>query len=162
MSTKLHMPNFDQSRASSETEQRYLLADSVSPSESASAIADIDGDGDRTPRARSPHRASATLETARHQSIAEPERAHTQATYRGFASEQAYMDALRAWADSKRFAAPTETTLLGFYGETTMEEYASRPPALQPLELRKKWKAMRASRQEQKLKRNDERRATIA
>lgn len=164
MSTKMHIANFEEPRSSSETEQRYLLAESICPSESASAITDVYGDGDRTPRARSPTReAETTVATGhRHQSIAAPEQAHTQGQYHGFKSEQAYLDALRSWAESRRYTTPSETSIIGFYGTTSMDEYASRPPALQPLGIRKKWKSLKASRQEQKVKKLDERRATIA
>lgn len=164
MATTLRMPTFDPPRSSSETDQRYLLADSVAPSESASMITDtVDGDGDRTPRARSPlGHCDPTEPVTRHQSIAAPEGAASQGSYRGFKSEQAYLDALRAWAEGRKYAEPTNTTLVGFYGTTTMAEYADRPPAFQPLGLKRKWKAMKANRQEEKAKRNEERRATIA
>jgi hypothetical protein len=46
--------------------------------------------------------------------------------YRGFPSREAYLEALEEWADSQRYYEP-ETSLRGFYGETTLESYASRP-----------------------------------
>lgn len=47
--------------------------------------------------------------------------------YRGFPSEAAYFTALSEWAESKRYIQPTNNTLLGFYGDTSMEALASRP-----------------------------------
>ncbi|KXT17977.1 hypothetical protein AC579_9615 [Pseudocercospora musae] len=46
--------------------------------------------------------------------------------YRGFASEAAYLEALREWAESKRYIQP-DSSLVGFYGDTTMETLASKP-----------------------------------
>lgn len=47
-------------------------------------------------------------------------------SYRGFPSEQAYLDALKAWADSKTYYE-TEEQLRGFYGTKTVENYLSQP-----------------------------------
>lgn len=50
-----------------------------------------------------------------------------------FTSEEAYLAELRAWIHEKQFYQPGEMTtdgsrtLVGFYGKTTMEEYANRP-----------------------------------
>jgi len=101
-------------RASTETDRRHLLAESVSHSE-ASSVIDVESvDGERTPRARSPVSASKATDTS------------TQG-YRGFPSKAHYLAALNAWADSKRYLEPSDSTLPGYYGQTTMEEYASRP-----------------------------------
>lgn len=165
MASALRVPDYDQRRSSTDTSRRSLRAESIAPSDSESMITLTNDDGDRTPRAHSPSRASvmshATL-APRHQSIAAPEQASAR-PYRGFASEEAYLNALRAWADGKRFAEPTETTLVGFYGTTTMAEYASRPPPPgMNLNLRKKWKERRASKQLEKQQKQNERRATVA
>jgi len=46
--------------------------------------------------------------------------------YRGFASKDAYLEALRVWVEEQmHFQADVQMT--GFYGKTTMEEYKSRP-----------------------------------
>lgn len=168
---------FDQARASTDTDRRHLLADSATASSAASTISSLHS-GERTPRAHSPARSLAVaaasqeesspsqLRTpARHQSIAAT--APHRQPYRGFASEEEYLAALRAWADSKRFVEPTDTTLHGFYGETTMDELASRPPALEGLGLRKKWRARKASKLEERTRKmgvetGGERRATVA
>ena len=62
------------------------------------------------------------------------------------------MAALQEWAEEKKYIQP-QKQVIGFYGDKTMEEYASGPG----LELgwRKKWKA----RKEQKM---EKRRASAA
>lgn len=47
-------------------------------------------------------------------------------TYRGFASQDAYMTALREWADSKMYYEGSEQ-LRGFYGTKTLETYLTQP-----------------------------------
>lgn len=140
-----------QPRASTETDRRQLLAESIAPSESSSIISH--GDGDRTPRAHSPapsttgsaFRIPAGQRHDRHASIATP----APQPYRGFPSEAHYLAALNEWAESKKYIQQTDTTLYGFYGETTMEEYASRPK-MEGLGLRRKWKARKEAKQEGK------------
>ena len=151
-------------RASTETDRRHLLADSVSPSESASIISDYT-DGERTPRAHSPVRASVSggsLSQVRIPAGQSHERRKTLADaapaskpYRGFSSEAQYLEALQEWAEEKKYIYH-DTRLTGFYGKTTMEEYASRPPV--ETGLKKKWKARKARKEEQKA----ERRNTVA
>lgn len=72
--------------------------------------------------------------------------------YRGaYASEEAYLAALRKWASSKQYYQPGELShdgdngLVGFYGPTTLEEYAARPTLAAEIRQRR-----------------DERRATVA
>ncbi|EMC96278.1 hypothetical protein BAUCODRAFT_469676 [Baudoinia panamericana UAMH 10762] len=129
-------------RPSTETDRRYLLADSVAPSESASMITEIYGDGDRTPRARSPassiRRAAPTVARSsspfripagaafeRRDTIADP--TTVPKPYKGYPSEAHYLNALHAWADSHRYTQPTDTAVYGFYGNVTSDEIASRP-----------------------------------
>ena len=104
---------------------RKLIEDncSIAPSDSISCA---DGDteaGSITPRATSPARSTTTTTTRRSSSTVQTSDVQS---YRGFASEAEYLAALRAWADSKKFAEPDDA-LVGFYGQTTMEEYCSRP-----------------------------------
>lgn len=88
-------------RASTETDSRHLLAESVSHSE-ASSVIDVEiVDGERTPRARSPVSASKATDTS------------TQG-YKGFPSKAHYLAALNAWADSKRYLEPSDSTLPGY------------------------------------------------
>ena len=42
-------------------------------------------------------------------------------SYRGFPSRQAYLEALREWAEEKMYYHPTEQ-LRGFYGQKTVDE----------------------------------------
>ncbi|KAF2478736.1 hypothetical protein BDY17DRAFT_305756 [Neohortaea acidophila] len=121
-------------KPSTETDRRHLLASSASsiaPSDSVSVITARhgDNDGDATPRARSPAR-----------SIATTTKTSTSQPYRGFPSEEAYLAALRAWADGQKFTS-FDTSLIGFYGERTAEEIASQPRP--EFGLRKKWRARR-------------------
>ncbi|KAL9055376.1 MAG: hypothetical protein Q9162_003573 [Coniocarpon cinnabarinum] len=50
-----------------------------------------------------------------------------------FLSEEAYLDALRAFVSEKQYFRPgelsgdTDAGLVGFYGKTTMEDYTNRP-----------------------------------
>jgi hypothetical protein len=121
-------------RPSTETDHRHLLADSVAASSAASTVG-----GDITPRAYSPST------TPRVHSIAEPQ------PYRGFPSEAAYLDALRAWAEEKKYLR-CDTELKGWFGTTTTEEYASRPKVELGLNLglREKWRARKGRRREAK------------
>jgi len=137
-------------RKSTETEdRRYLLADSIAPSESASMIYDIEGEGDRTPRARSPNRASGRPASLR--SVATT----VTTSYRGFPSEAEYIAALEQWADQYRYNVP-EKALIGFFGKNTAEELASRPAP--QIGLRKKLR----ERKERKVAKQEERRNTVA
>ena len=104
-------------------------------------------DGDRTPRAHSPALSTSTAHERR-ATIAAP------TTYKGFPSEAHYLAALNEWAESKKYVQSTDTTLLGFFGETTLEEYAKRP-GVEGLGLRKKWKARKEARQEAKMARRN-------
>jgi hypothetical protein len=45
----------------------------------------------------------------------------TDQSYRGFPSEQAYLNALKAWAESKMFFEADEV-LTGFYGKNTVDD----------------------------------------
>ena len=101
-------------RTSQETERRHLL----SPSQTTTPVASIlDFDHQSTP--------NSGQTTPRARSLAPTETTQTQQqqgqTYRGFPSEAAYLEALRQWAESKKYVQP-ELGLRGFYGEVTMEE----------------------------------------
>lgn len=152
-------PNFTMDpRSSSETDRRYLLADSVAPSESASMIDYSEAEGShRTPRAHSPvsvirhpessrARIPAGAAYERRDTIATPSQTPLQ-PYKGFPSEAHYLAALHAWAESKKFLEP-ESHLVGFYGQKTMEEYASAPKI--ELGIKKKWRARKDARRESK------------
>ena len=52
---------------------------------------------------------------------------YSAAKYGIYGSEAEYLAALKAWVQEKAFVEPSETTLVGFYGKTTMEEYANKP-----------------------------------
>lgn len=143
-----------QRRSSTETDRRHLLSESVAPSETTSII---DFDGNMTPRAQSPVRASQLTtqlrEHERRDTIAETTPA--QRPYRGFDSEEEYLEALREWAEEKKYISHS-MTLTGFYGGTTMQEFASRPGV--EIGLKKKWKERKARKEEKKA----ERRNTVA
>ncbi|KAF2772265.1 hypothetical protein EJ03DRAFT_324692 [Teratosphaeria nubilosa] len=142
--------NFTSSpRSSTETERRHLLAESLAPSEPASMV-----DGDRTPRAHSPAPSEQTerfripaagQQYDRRGTIANP--TTEPRPYRGFPSEAHYLAALHAWANNKKYLEPTDTTLYGFYGERTMEEYNRGKQPIQGLGLRKKWKARKQAKE---------------
>ena len=154
MSALLSSKSATQARTSTETDRRHLLADSVAPSESASMIYVDETEGDRTPRAQSPARSS--MASARRETIADP----TPRPYRGFPSEEAYLDALREWAESKKYIQ-YDRGLQGFYGSVTMQDYASRPPV--EIGLKKKWRARKARKEEKKeANKQSERRNTVA
>lgn len=160
-----------QRRDSAESERRHLLADSVAPSESASIITDITGgDGDRTPRARSPASSVRHVEAdtrskipanqqpyPRRDTMADP--SSVPAPYRGFPSEAQYLAALNQWAESKKYIETTDTALIGFYGATTMEEYASRPT--QDLGIKKKWRARKEAKRAKQEDKSGARRTTV-
>lgn len=61
--------------------------------------------------------------------------AYTPARYRGHATEEEYLAALRAWAEEKLYTEPADkSTLVGFYGAETMKERIARQPP--PLKMR--------------------------
>jgi hypothetical protein len=146
--TQLALPySLKQPRTSSETDRRHLLADSVAPSETSSIITD----GDRTPRAHSPAPSTDTqrrfripANTERRGTIADPTTTPNQQPYKGFPSEAHYLAALSAWADSKKYVEPTEMSLHGFYGHTTMQEIAARPG--QDFGIKRKWREIKEAR----------------
>lgn len=146
MSVQMTKTSATQPRRSTDTEERHLLADT------ASIVTSIYTEGDRTPRATSPAARVSQSAPALQQ----------QKPYRGFASEQEYLNALHAWADNKRFETVTNAALVGYYGTTTMEEYASRPPAFQGLGLKKKWKARKASKTLEQSKGSERSRTVVA
>jgi len=149
-------PNFTlQPRSSTETDRRHLLSDSIAPS-AATSVIDL-SDGEQTPRAHSPANSSRTAHGAnvgqdsRRGTIADP--STQQRPYRGFPSEAAYLAALHDWAESKKYIQTGEGALYGFYGDTTMEEYAARPKI--ELGLKKKWKARKEAKQEARMSRRN-------
>ena len=145
-----------QPRPSTETDRRHLLAESEAPSKATSIIGS-DADGDRTPRASSPARDSSRqfrIPSGRRDTIADP--TPVSKPYKGFPSEAHYLAALREWADEQKYIK-YDTMLSGFYGPTTLEEYASRPPV--EIGLKKKWRERKAKKEERKAA---ERRNTVA
>lgn len=110
-------------RQSTETDRRHLLTGSTCPSETSSFVEVEAGDGERTPRAQSP--ASAATRFNSQQQETTVDLAHQ--GYRGFPSRAHYLAALNAWAESKRYLEPGDSGISGYYGQTTMEEYAQRP-----------------------------------
>ncbi|KAK5730508.1 hypothetical protein LTR15_000445 [Elasticomyces elasticus] len=135
-------------------DRRHLLSDSVAPSSAASIVTDIsDGDGDRTPRAHSPAPSYRLTDeryripsSQRRDTIADP--TTIPQPYKGFPSEAHYLAALHAWAEGKKYIEPTETSLYGFFGHTSLQEYASKPPL--ETGLRRKWRARKEAKKEQK------------
>ncbi|KAK1072014.1 hypothetical protein LTR12_003418 [Friedmanniomyces endolithicus] len=142
--------------SSTETDRQHLLADSVAPSRAASFITN---DGDRTPRAHSPapshlptdHPSAFKIPAAstghphpRRDTIADPSPAPQ--PYRGFPSEAHYLAALHAWADQQRYVDPGKTTLYGFYGHQSLQDYASKPPM--EIGIRRKWRERREAKKE--------------
>ena len=140
-------------RASTETDRRHLLSESVAPSETSSLYSYQDGD--RTPRAQSPTRFTSP-QPLRRDTLTDP----TPRPYKGFPSEAAYLAALHEWAEEKKYITPN-TQLFGFYGHTTMSDYASKPRPQMSMDLKKKWRERKARKEEQKLA-VQERRNTVA
>lgn len=127
-------------RSSTDTDRRHLLQpDSLAPSETTSIVTATDGDcilWDHSPASPQPSRR-------------ETELAPSSRPYRGFPSEAHYLAALRAWAESRQYADPFETGLIGFYGTSTMGEMASKPPpTFEGLHLKEKWRARRERKKE--------------
>lgn len=114
-------------RTSQETDRRHLLSDSLPPSAAPSILSYADStlDGDRTPRAHSPAPSTQTQTT------------QTPQTYRGFPSEAHYLAALREWAEDHQYEKKPDVGF-AFYGEKTMQDYASQPRV--ELGLRRKWR----------------------
>ncbi len=141
MTTKILQHKFTPPPRSSTATERWnlLQPDSLAPSETASFVTVTDLD--RTQQAHSP--------APRHPFRLETEPAPSSRPYRGFPSEAHYLAALRAWAESKQYAEPFETGLVGFYGTKTMGELASKqPPTFEGLRLKEKWRARRERKKE--------------
>ncbi|KAK4631512.1 hypothetical protein CLAFUW4_02570 [Fulvia fulva] len=142
-----------QPRASTETTSRTRhdtttpsRPASIAPTDTTSILTAVD-DGEATPRALS----------------LAPTLVETRTTYRGFPSEAAYRAAFHEWAESKRYNQQDDTALIGFYGETTMEELAARPRA--EFGLSRKWrerKERKAQRQQLQQQQQQGRRQTMA
>ncbi|KAK0508945.1 hypothetical protein JMJ35_008316 [Cladonia borealis] len=65
------------------------------------------------------------------QSLLPPYSPPTTTSYRGHASEAAYLAALRAWAEDKMYSTPQDKCALpGFYGRETMRECIDKNPEL--------------------------------
>lgn len=135
MATTMESQHFQpEPRPSTETDRRHLL----SQSESTSRATSIYDSGEQTPRAHSPPPA---YDDKRRATVDVPV---IERPYRGFPSEAAYLAAFAEWAESKRYVQQ-DTNLVGFYGETTMAEYASRPKV--ELGLSKKWRERKARKE---------------
>ena len=71
--------------------------------------------------------------------------AYTPAKYRGHATEEEYLAALRAWAEEKLYTQPADkSTLVGFYGAETMKERIARQPPPLKMRIGRKRKESRA------------------
>lgn len=125
MTTQLQPTKQPSPRPSTETDRRHLL----SPSQATSLY-----DSDQTPRA-------SLEQQPRRGTVADPTLQHP---YRGFPSEAAYLQALHEWAESKKYVQQ-DKNLVGFYGETTMQEYAARPR--QEFGLSKRWREHKAKKE---------------
>ncbi|TKA25562.1 hypothetical protein B0A50_05423 [Salinomyces thailandicus] len=166
-------------RSSTETDRRHLLAaDSIAPSESASMV--NYNPGDETPRAHSftstttttattptrtprpssdqpppyhnqrPNTLPSPFQQPQPQPQPQPQQQQQPQPYKGFPSQQAYLTALQDWAESKKYIQVGDNGLTGFYGTTTMEQYASKPKVEigLGLGLRRKLRARREARAE--------------
>ncbi|CAK4031137.1 Hypothetical predicted protein [Lecanosticta acicola] len=113
-------PHSEQSRppsiAPSETSTQYLQEQQQEQ--------DDDNNNNRTPRATS--LASTRAPSLTSTLVADDSHRQRQQRYKGFPSEEAYLAALREWVESKKYIQ-TDATMVGYYGTTTMDEYASRP-----------------------------------
>lgn len=154
----------DESRSHLDTSRGEHLNDSTAASTAPSAettSADSHDGGECTPRAGSPapsvysEATSATL-VSRRTSIAT-----NSESYRGFPNEEAYLNALRAWIEEKKYIQPNEdsNTLSGWYGTKTMDDYIESSEKPLELSLFKRWRERKAERKEEK---SNKRRASAA
>lgn len=145
-------------RSSNETDRRALLqstSTSAAPSmRTASIYTDLDGE--RTPRAGSPvpsfrSHATSTTPASRHSSIA----TESPRPYKGFPSEEAYLNALRAWVEEKKYIQPTEETtmLQGWYGTKTMDDYIQQSGPAPEMSSFRRWRERKAEKKEEKKRR---------
>lgn len=147
------------SRSSTETDHRALLSrsnnTSAAPSIGTASIY-TDTDGNRTPRAGSPvpsfkSHTPSTISISRHSSIA----SEAPRPYKGFPSEAAYLEALRAWVEEKKYIQPSEesTMLQGWYGTKTMDDYIQQSGPAPEMSSFKKWRERKAEKKEEKKRR---------
>ncbi|KAK6439177.1 hypothetical protein LTR95_004613 [Oleoguttula sp. CCFEE 5521] len=123
-----------QTRSSTDTDRIHLLAPSLAPSIAPSS----------RPTTRAPSPSGTLTPRASSPSQQPPSTPQPEQPYRGFPSRAAYLSALQAWAESKKYLEASSAAgkeLKGFYGEVTMAEIAGRPRVkLEGLGLRKKWR----------------------
>jgi len=84
-----------------------------------------------------------STETPRVDSTPAPE-SGTPKPYKGFPSEQAYLAALREWAEERQYIR-FDTELVGWQGRKTMEDYANQPGV--EFSWRTRMKARKAEKQ---------------
>ncbi|KAL1306358.1 hypothetical protein AAFC00_005071 [Neodothiora populina] len=76
-------------------------------------------------------------------------------SYKGFPSEAAYLDALRAWAEEKKYVQPDNTsqTLIGWFGTRTLEEHSPTAGQSQKSSLLKRWRMKKEAKREERTRR---------
>lgn len=58
-------------------------------------------------------------------------RSHGNEPYKGFPTQEAYLSALHEWAETKKYLPVGDNGVTGFYGTTTLEEYARKEPKVE-------------------------------
>lgn len=141
---KKHSPAMmdNRPRASSSTERRAMLSGASTQRPLASRSTSYNSAASMTPRGSPTIRGSPVFST-RHRGNSNPSfllppaslstlnnpRSRTSKKkpqgYKGFESEEAYLDALKEWAEEKKYIQPSDeaTMLTGFYGAKTINDY---------------------------------------
>ncbi|KAI7522521.1 hypothetical protein KC331_g19191 [Hortaea werneckii] len=60
-----------------------------------------------------------------------PHHNHGNKSYKGFPTQEAYLAALHEWAETQKYLPVGDNGVEGFYGTTTLEEYARKEPKVE-------------------------------
>ncbi|RMY84573.1 hypothetical protein D0862_11377 [Hortaea werneckii] len=129
-----------------DTKPKVKMTESVTPAESAPTTTAVRKNNNNNSSAppQTQHPALATLQTPRISTEDPPpaysERPahipdiqskphhHGKKPYKGFPTQEAYLAALHEWAQTQKYLPVGENGVAGFYGTTTLEEYARKEP----------------------------------
>ncbi|KAI7232954.1 hypothetical protein KC330_g5627 [Hortaea werneckii] len=134
--------------ASQDTNPKETMTDSVTPPESTSTTTVMRNKNNNAPPPSQHPSSLATLPTPRISTedpppaySAQPDHTtnghikphhnHGEKSYKGFPTQEAYLAALHEWAETQKYLPVGDNGVEGFYGTTTLEEYARKEPKVE-------------------------------
>lgn len=144
------------------TNLKETTTDLVTPRESSASLT-IVGEKKNNAPAQTQHTSLATLQDPR-TSTEDPPPAYSEEpahiydnqcklhdhrnTYKGFPSREAYLAALNEWAETQKYLPVGDNGVTGFYGATTLEEYARKEAKVEMSLGSALWRKMRRRKKE--------------